>query len=721
MAPRKKCTWSPRKMKIAVKAVQGGAKLRQTAALYNIPVMTLSDYVKQTGTSRTVTFKKMGRKPVFTAQQENEMKEHILLLCRKFYGMTPDSLKHSVFEYAERNKIKNPFNKALKQAGKDWMYGFLKRNPEISIRRPEATSINRILAFNSQEVKLYFDNLTQVMNKHKFPPHRMFNIDETGINNVHRPGKILAAKGEKQVGAATSGERGKTITICCCVSATGHYIPPMIIYPRQRMQAHLERGGPSGTIYKCSKSGWTNEELFQDWMVHFKEHAGATPENPLLLILDNHSSHISLNVYNYCRENGINMVTLPPHTSHRTQPLDLTVFGPLKTALHKECQTYMNLNKYEKLTALELIPLFTKAYQKIANAEKAASGFREAGIWPFDPNVFEQLAEEGNDEPTNEYISAEEAIYDLYSQHVPTNNPDSPQPSTSAQNNPIQLEDFNISQASTPSPINQIYSTEEEVVIYPEPIDDEIECVSKGVESPSTLEDNTPTVLNTREDEISIQFPESINVEFTDIERVRRKILISPGPAAEVAFCTISPMPDKNIVREKGKGRGKRTKQHSIILTSTPMKTVLENKEEKKTIKKEKEAKAKDIIKQNKKTLKKEKNNSKCVKKQNVCVKGKKYSKEAIEGKIKNRCKKRRNYSTSSSEVDENILCDDDDDFDGQFFDEGESRIDELCVICGEFGKNRELWYRCVSCGKWAHALCSGENSANNYMCAFCK
>ena len=230
MAPRKKCTWSPRKMKAAVKAVQGGAKLRNTAVSYNIPVMTLSDYVKKTDKSRSVICNKMGRKPVFTAQQENEIKDHILLLSRLFYGLTPYSLKRSVFEYAEINKIRNPFNKDSREAGKDWLYGFLKRNPEVSVRRPEATSVNRILAFNSQEIKLYFDNLKKSMMKHKFLPHRIFNVDETGINSVHRPDKILAEKGRKQVGAATSWERGKNITICCCVSATGQYIPPMIIF-----------------------------------------------------------------------------------------------------------------------------------------------------------------------------------------------------------------------------------------------------------------------------------------------------------------------------------------------------------------------------------------------------------------------------------------------------------------------------------------------------------
>lgn len=93
------------------------------------------------------------------------------------------------------------------------------------------------------------------------------------------------------------------------------------------------------------------------------------------------------------------------------------------------------------------------------------------------------------------------------------------------------------------------------------------------------------------------------------MELVKRKILISPepgpspkpGPSCHVPFSTISPTPNKNKKEEKGKGQGKRTKQHSAILTSTPMKTLLENKAQKRTIKKEKEE-----IKKRLKTCKKE-------------------------------------------------------------------------------------------------------------------
>ncbi|XP_044733230.1 jerky protein homolog-like [Chrysoperla carnea] len=617
MAPNKKCSWSPRKMKQAVKAIQDGAKLRKTATLYNIPVMTLSDYVKKAGNSRSIIFNKMGRKPVFTAQQEAEIKDHILLLSKLFYGLTPNSLKRAVFEYAERNKIKNPFNKDAREAGKDWLYGFLKRNPEVSVRRPEATSINRILAFNSQEIKLYFDNLKQIMIKHKFPPHRIFNVDETGINSVHRPDKILAAKGLKQVGAATSWERGKNITICCCISATGQYIPPMIIYPRQRMPASLERGGPNGSIYKCSKSGWMNEELFLDWIKHFKEHTRSTLENEVLLILDNHSSHISLNIYQYCRENGIHMVTLPPHTSHRTQPLDLTVFGPLKSALHKECQTYMNTNNYEKLTPVDLIPLFTKAYLKIANAEKAVNGFKTAGIWPFDSNIFEQLTEEGNDEPSHEAISPEEAIH-------------------------------------LASEVGELISPEDEVNLESE-IPYEPVFPDKAVIHPDNQQPSTSGMNNARQ----------------IVENIEEEII-------QTSFEAISPLPDQKKRQEKGQGK---RKQHSIVLTSSPMKTFLEDKENKRIVKKENKPK-----------------------KQNICKKNKKDSKKTLQKKTK---KETKNFSTSSSE--------------DEFYDEGQSGVNELCVICHEFGKDKELWYRCVSCGKWAHALCSGANSADNYVCLICE
>jgi hypothetical protein len=59
-------------------------------------------------------------------------------------------------------------------------------------------------------------------------------------------------------------------------------------------------------------------------------------EDPALPILGNHESHLSIVAINVTKENGIIILTLPPHTSHKVQPLDRTAFGPYK-AYYNAC------------------------------------------------------------------------------------------------------------------------------------------------------------------------------------------------------------------------------------------------------------------------------------------------------------------------------------------------------------------------------------------------
>ena len=46
---------------------------------------------------------------------------------------------------------------------------------------------------------------------------------------------------------------------------------------------------------------------------------------------------------------------------------------------------------------------------------------------------------------------------------------------------------------------------------------------------------------------------------------------------------------------------------------------------------------------------------------------------------------------------------------------------EDICIICGEFGKNRELWLRCVICSGWAHSECTNNEKGKHYVCDYCQ
>jgi len=83
----------------------------------------------------------------------------------------------------------------------------------------------------------------------KIPVESIFNVDETGITDLtvnQKPKKILAKKGKKSVGVVASLEKGKIITVACCVSAANAYCPPLFIFPAKHFKAELLDGGLPG-------------------------------------------------------------------------------------------------------------------------------------------------------------------------------------------------------------------------------------------------------------------------------------------------------------------------------------------------------------------------------------------------------------------------------------------------------------------------------------------
>lgn len=135
-----KAAWTEESLATAIAAVRSGMSIRTAGRTYGIHEATLRKRIKK----GILGGPSMGRKPVLSDDQEKELCTHVLTLCKLFYGVTLVELRRIAFEFVEKNKINHNFNQITKLAGKDWAQGFLKRNPNLSLRKPEPTSLSRI-------------------------------------------------------------------------------------------------------------------------------------------------------------------------------------------------------------------------------------------------------------------------------------------------------------------------------------------------------------------------------------------------------------------------------------------------------------------------------------------------------------------------------------------------------------------------------------------------
>lgn len=387
--------WSEETMTNAVKAVlENRMGTLLASKTFGVPRTTLQRKVNHARQFPNIPPKikvALGPKTtVFTIAEEKELASYIVDMESRLFGLTARDVKVLAYQLAIRNGKAHPFKECMNMAGRDWLVGFLKRNPQLAIRKPESTSAARAAGFNKVNVSNYFQLLGKLYDDNKYTGNRIYNCDETGISIVPKSRcKIIALKGRKQVGALTSAERGATITVETCFSATGHYIPPMIIFPRKRMKPELMVNAPEGAWGVCSDSGWINTELFLGWLKKFIAYTAATKEYPVLLLVDGHSTHTkSIEVIDEARKNGVEILSFPPHTTHRLQPLDVAFMKPLSTYYDQAVTSWLRSNPGLVVSTRQVAELFGKAFVQAATMSTAVNAFKKCGIWPYDPNVF---------------------------------------------------------------------------------------------------------------------------------------------------------------------------------------------------------------------------------------------------------------------------------------------------------------------------------------------
>lgn len=263
---------------------------------------------------------------------------------------------------------------------------FLRRRPEISIRKSENTSIARSIGMSREAVEAHFADL-RVMTEHSLfdKPGHIYNTDETGLQLNTRAGHVLAEKGSKSIPSISPGEKGETISVIACCNAEGGFIPPYCIFKGKNKKEEWLDGMPPGSQIKMSKkSAYVNGEIFLDWLQ--TQFLPRKPLGKVLLILDGHTSHTTnLDFLEFSEENNIILFCLPAHTTHYLQPLDRAFFKSLKGHYYDACRHMLRSNPKRVLNRLQFGKLLGEAWGKSATAQNAISAFNSTGILPYNP------------------------------------------------------------------------------------------------------------------------------------------------------------------------------------------------------------------------------------------------------------------------------------------------------------------------------------------------
>lgn len=105
-------------------------------------------------------------------------------------GLTLAQIGKLAYKFAEKLQIPHRFNHTNKSAGYDWTAHFMARH-NLSVRKPEPTSVARANGFNQKAVYEFFDLLESVI-KEKISNQKIFGMSTRQVSvSIQNPTQKL--------------------------------------------------------------------------------------------------------------------------------------------------------------------------------------------------------------------------------------------------------------------------------------------------------------------------------------------------------------------------------------------------------------------------------------------------------------------------------------------------------------------------------------------------
>lgn len=367
---------------------RGDISILGASKKYGVPRATLQD--KLSGRAPEGP-RKMGPPTILTTAEEEHLKKWCLDLAKCGFPIKIDELLNTVQKNLNEDKRVTPFKDS--RPGRKWFNAFLRRHPDLSIRESEGITKGRAIV-TEETIRKWFSDLKTFLEEQNATdiledPSRIFNGDETSFSMCPKTGKVLAPKGYRNVYSIQKGNEKETVTVLLVFSANGKTVNPMVVFPFKRVPKDVVNSLPETWFLGKSETGWMISDVFFEYIancVHKWLEENQVPR-PVLLFVDGHKSHMTMELSEFCENNKIILYALPPNTTHIMQPADVSVFKPLKSEWKNTLREWQNKteNINKVLSKCTFCPLLHSVLSAIDLEDTIKNGFRKCGLYPFNP------------------------------------------------------------------------------------------------------------------------------------------------------------------------------------------------------------------------------------------------------------------------------------------------------------------------------------------------
>lgn len=307
---------------------------------------------------------KRGPPSVLSAEEENQLETWILHIGDMGFPPKKRQLLDSVQRIVKAMKKETPFVNG--RPGRKWYSAFLRRHPIIVEKMSRALTKRRSMV-TEEDIRQWFSEVHKYLEQHNLlevldDPDRIFNMDESAFILSPIEGRVLARKGEKLVYSFIHNDEKECLTGLIGGSASGKQTPPMVIYGCQRLPQTVSQQFPKDWALGRSDSGWMNGETFFEYVanIFFPWIIKNKIQLPVILFVDGHASHLTLHFCEFPKEKQIILIALYPNATHIYQPMDVSVFRPLKVGWLKGVEDWRFEHDNAKLKRECFAPLLKK-------------------------------------------------------------------------------------------------------------------------------------------------------------------------------------------------------------------------------------------------------------------------------------------------------------------------------------------------------------------------